>query len=136
GTTNEAPLVRSPFYVDYGINVHVDPSAVIDRCCCFQDSPLPQAGIWVDEGTYIGVGVVVGTVKMEGDWRKRDGVFGPALAAEVRIGRDCIIGAGSIMLPGVTIGNGSVIGPGSIVTRSIPAYHVASGNPANPSKKV
>ena len=49
--------------------------------------------------------------------------------APVRIGRNCWIGAGAILLPGVTVGDNSVIGAGSIVTRDIPANVVAVGNP-------
>lgn len=47
----------------------------------------------------------------------------------VRIGRNCWLGAGVIVLPGVTIGDNSVIGAGSVVTRDIPAGVVAAGNP-------
>lgn len=47
----------------------------------------------------------------------------------VRIGRNCWLGAGVIVLPGVTIGDGSVIGAGSVVTRDIPANVVAVGSP-------
>ena len=46
------------------------------------------------------------------------------------IGDDVWIGAGSTVLPGVTIGSGSIIGAGSVVTRDVPAYSVAAGNPA------
>lgn len=45
-------------------------------------------------------------------------------------GADTRIGAGAIILGGVTIGDGSVIGAGSVVTRSVPARVVAAGNPA------
>ena len=48
----------------------------------------------------------------------------------VRIGRDVWIAANVVILPGVEIGDGAVIGAGSIVSRSIPAYAVATGNPA------
>ena len=40
------------------------------------------------------------------------------------------IGGGAILLPGVTIGKGSVIGAGAVVTKDIPPYTVAVGNPA------
>jgi acetyltransferase-like isoleucine patch superfamily enzyme len=43
---------------------------------------------------------------------------------------DVFIGARSIILKGVTIGKGSVIGAGSVVTKSIPEYTIAGGNPA------
>lgn len=43
---------------------------------------------------------------------------------------DCWIGAGAIILDGVTIGTGSVIGAGAVVTRSIPEYSVSAGCPA------
>ncbi len=49
--------------------------------------------------------------------------------APVRIGRNCWIGAGAIILPGVTIGDDAVIGAGSVVTRDIPGGTVAVGNP-------
>ena len=47
----------------------------------------------------------------------------------VRIGRNCWLGAGVIVLPGVTIGDNTVIGAGSVVTKDVPANVVAVGNP-------
>ena len=47
----------------------------------------------------------------------------------IRIGENCWIGGGVVIVPGVTIGDNSVIGAGSIVTRDIPANVVAVGNP-------
>ena len=47
----------------------------------------------------------------------------------IHIGRNCWLGAGVIVLPGVTIGDNSVIGAGSVVTRDVPANVVAVGNP-------
>ena len=49
---------------------------------------------------------------------------------KVKIGNKVFVGAGSIILPGVTIGDNVVIGAGSIVSRDIPSGHVAAGNPA------
>ena len=47
----------------------------------------------------------------------------------VHIGRNCWIGAGALIMPGVTIGDNTVIGAGSVVTKDIPANVVAVGNP-------
>ena len=49
--------------------------------------------------------------------------------AAVHIGKNCWIGAGALVMPGVTIGDNCVIGAGSVVTRDIPANVVAVGNP-------
>lgn len=46
----------------------------------------------------------------------------------VHIGKNCWLGAGVIVLPGVTIGDNTVIGAGSVVTKDIPANVVAVGN--------
>lgn len=48
----------------------------------------------------------------------------------VRIGNNVFIGAGSIVLPGVTIGDNVVVGAGSVVSRDVPANSVVAGNPA------
>jgi maltose O-acetyltransferase len=47
----------------------------------------------------------------------------------ITIGKNCWIGAGSIIVGGVTIGDGTTIGAGSVVTRDIPAGVLAAGNP-------
>lgn len=49
--------------------------------------------------------------------------------ASVRIGKNCWIGAGAVIVPGVTIGDNTVIGAGSVVTKDIPENVVAVGNP-------
>lgn len=54
----------------------------------------------------------------------------------VHIGRNCWLGAGVIVLPGVTIGENTVIGAGSIVTRDIPANVVAAGNPCRVLREI
>jgi len=48
----------------------------------------------------------------------------------VRIGRGCFIGTRSIILKGVTLGDRVIIGAGTVVTKDIPAYSIAAGNPA------
>jgi serine acetyltransferase len=48
----------------------------------------------------------------------------------VRIGKNCFIGAGAVILPGVTIGENSIVGANSTVNRDIPAGEVWAGVPA------
>ncbi len=47
----------------------------------------------------------------------------------ISVGRNCWLGAGVVVMPGVTIGENTVIGAGSVVTKDIPANVVAVGNP-------
>ena len=67
----------------------------------------------------------------------------PALREEVyqfnlpvRIGRSCWLGAGVIVLPGVTIGDNTVVGAGSVVTRDLPCGVVAAGNPCRVLREI
>ena len=53
-----------------------------------------------------------------------------ALRTDTFIGRDCVIGINSIIMPGVNIGDEVIIGGGSVVTKDIPSHSVAAGNPA------
>ena len=54
----------------------------------------------------------------------------------VRIGKRCWLGAGVIVMPGVTIGNDTVIGAGSVVTKDIPSGVVAVGNPCRVLRQI
>ena len=56
--------------------------------------------------------------------------------ADVHIGNNVWLGAGVIVMPGVTIGDNSVIGAGSIVTKDIPANVVAVGNPCRVMREI
>jgi len=64
------------------------------------------------------------------------GFYGPAwrwehsAAAPVRIGENVWIGHGAVVLKGVTIGDGSIIACMAVVTKDVPAYRIAAGNPA------
>lgn len=48
----------------------------------------------------------------------------------IRIGRNCFIGGGSTILPGVTIGDGSIVGGGGVVFEDVPPRSIVGGNPA------
>ena len=54
----------------------------------------------------------------------------------VHIGKNCWLGAGVLVMPGVTIGDNSVIGAGSVVTKDIPANVVAVGNPCKVLREI
>lgn len=70
------------------------------------------------------------------DPRVRNGTNGPEFGAPITIGEDCWLGGNVIVLPGVTIGRGCTIGAGSVVTKDIPPFTVAVGNPARVIKPI
>lgn len=55
---------------------------------------------------------------------------------EIHIGRNCWLGAGVIVVPGISIGDNSVIGAGSVVTRDIPDNVLAVGNPCKVLREI
>lgn len=56
--------------------------------------------------------------------------------APVRIGKNCWIGAGAVIVPGITIGDNVVVGAGSVVTKDLPDNVVAVGNPCRVLREV
>ena len=88
--------------------------------------------IEVGEGTIMGAGAMV----MDTDFHRPAGEWGwdddcLAAARPVRIGRGVFIGARAIVLKGVTIGDRAIIGAGAVVSKDVPAHHIAVGNPAH-----
>ncbi|PYP73095.1 MAG: galactoside O-acetyltransferase [Gemmatimonadetes bacterium] len=56
--------------------------------------------------------------------------FAPVKRAPIVIEPDVWLGAGVVVLPGVTIGRGAVVGANSVVTQDVPPLHVVAGQPA------
>lgn len=54
----------------------------------------------------------------------------PYKVEDIYLRKGCCIGMRSIIMPGVTIGEGAIVGVGSLVTKDVPPYSVAVGNPA------
>ncbi|MBQ3128246.1 MAG: sugar O-acetyltransferase [Clostridia bacterium] len=90
--------------------------------------------IYVGDYTLIGPNVTIATAGHPINPELREKAY--QFNRSVRIGRNCWIGAGAVIVPGVTIGDNTVIGAGSIVTKDIPANVVAVGNPCRVLREI
>lgn len=90
--------------------------------------------IYVGDGTMFGPRVVVATAghPILPELREQ----GYQYNAPIHIGNNCWIGAGAVILPGITIGDNAVIGAGSVVTRDIPDNVVAVGDPCRVLREI
>lgn len=55
---------------------------------------------------------------------------------KITLKKGCMLGMGTIVMPGVTVGEGAVVGAGSLVTKDIPAWTIAAGRPAKVLKEI
>jgi len=90
--------------------------------------------IYVGDYTLLGPNVVVATAGHPIAPELRQQAY--QYNAPVHIGKNCWIGAGAVIVPGVTIGDNAVIGAGSVVTKDIPSNVVAVGNPCRVLRQV
>ncbi len=120
----EGCYIESPFYANFGgHHVHLGNNVYTN----FNLTLVDDTHIYIGDCTMIGPNVTIATAghPIEPGLRSR----GLQYNMPVRIGKNCWLGAGVIVMPGVTIGDNTVIGAGSIVTRDIPSNVVAVGNP-------
>ena len=116
--------IESPFYANWGgHHVHLGSNVYTNYGVTFVD----DTHIYIGDNTMLAPNVVLATAghPIDPELRSR----GLQYNLPVRIGRNCWLGAGVIVLPGVTIGDNTVIGAGSVVTKDIPSGVVAVGNP-------
>lgn len=90
--------------------------------------------IYIGSNTMIGPNVTIATAGHPILPKLREQAY--QFNAPVHIGKNCWLGAGVIVLPGITIGDNSVIGAGSVVTKDIPENVVAVGNPCRVLREI
>ena len=120
----EGTYVESPYFGNWGgHHVHLGKNVYINSGLKLVD----DTHIYIGDNTMLGPNVVLATAGHPIDPVLREKQLQYNLP--VRIGRNCWLGAGVIVMPGVIIGDNSVIGAGSVVTKDIPANVVAVGSP-------
>lgn len=123
GSVGPDVWIEPPFQCDYGTQLHVGARVFMNFQCVILDCGTVTIGDDVSFGP--GVHIYAATHPLDADER----IKGPELAKPVTIGAKAWIGGGSFILAGVTIGEGSTIGAGSVVTKDVPPYVLAAGNP-------
>ncbi|KAF7594516.1 hypothetical protein BBP40_008963 [Aspergillus hancockii] len=126
------PWIEAPIRMDYGFNVRLGEGVFINANCFIIDTCL----ITIGARTMFGPNVHLYSGTHPLDPAVRNGTEGPELGKEIHIGEDCWLAGNVTVLPGVTIGKGTTIGAGSVVTKDVPAFHLAVGNPARVIRKI
>ena len=127
----EGCYIEPPFFSNFGGgHCHFGKNVYAN----FNLTLVDDTHIRVGDNTMFGPNVTVATAghPIEPILREK----GLQYNAPVTIGRNCWIGAGAVILPGVSIGDNTVIGAGSVVTKDIPAGVVAVGNPCRVLREV
>ena len=115
-----------------GKGAYVDLDVTIGDNVKIQNGVYVYHGVTVEDGVFLGPGAILtndklprainpdGTLKSDADWEVSPTV----------IRRGASIGAGAVILPGVTVGEFAMVGAGAVVTGDVPAHGLVYGNPA------
>ena len=122
--------VEPPLHANWGCNTYMGDDVYAN----FNLTLVDDVKITIGSHVMFGPNVTVATAghPVEPNLRSRQAQYN----LPVNIGDNVWIGAGSVILPGVTVGDNTVIGAGSIVTKDIPANVVAYGNPCRVVREI
>jgi maltose O-acetyltransferase len=134
GGVSEDIWIEPPFFCDYGKHIFIGAGSFVNVNCVFLDS----AEIRIGENALLGPGVQLLTASHP--LRAADRIVPHAERAPnespyrtharpIRIGDNVWLGAGAIVLPGVTIGDNVTVGAASLVTSDLPSDVLAFGQP-------
>ena len=123
--------IEPPFHANFGgKHVHFGKNVYAN----FNLTMVDDGHIYVGDSTMFAPGVIVATAGHPILPELRETVY--QYNMPVHIGKNCWIGAGAIILPGVTIGDQVVVGAGSVVTKDLPSNVVAVGNPCRVVREI
>lgn len=127
---SEGAFINPPFYCDYGKNIEVGKNFFANYNCTILD----VAKVKIGDNCMLAPNVAIYTAghPVHPDTRNTAYEYG----IEVTIGDNVWIGGSVVICPGVNIGSNTVIGAGSVVTKDIPDWSIAAGNPCRVIRKI
>lgn len=127
---SENAWINPPFYCDYGFNIEVGKNFFANYNCTILD----VAKVKIGDNVLFAPNVAVYTAghPLHPVMRQSEYEYGIG----IEIGDNVWIGGNAVILPGVKIGSNSVIAAGSVVTKDIPNWVVAGGNPCRVIRKI
>ena len=130
GQAGEGISIVPPLYCDYGKNIRVGKNFFAN----YQLTLLDCAPVTIGDNVQIAPNVSIYTAghPLHPDSRNS----GYEYALPITIGDNVWIGGNVVICPGVTIGDCAVIGAGSVVTRDVPPWTVAAGNPCRVLRQI
>lgn len=128
--SSDTTFIEPSFRCDYGFNIHANGRVIINYNC----SILDTSPVYLGDGTFIAPGVCLACAghPLVPDQR----ASGMETSAPIHIEDNVWLGANVTVLGGVTIGKNSVIGAGSVVNKDIPSGVVAVGAPCKVLRKI
>ena len=126
----EGAFINPPFYCDYGTHIEVGKNFFANYNCTIID----VAKVKIGDNCLLAPNVAIYTAghPIYPSTRNSAYEYGKAIT----IGDNVWIGGNTVICPGVTIGNNVVIGAGSVVTRDIPDWCIAVGNPCRVKRMI
>jgi acetyltransferase-like isoleucine patch superfamily enzyme len=120
-----------------GAFVEIQKNASVGRRCKISSHTFICEGVTIEDNVFIGHGVMFindsypratanGQLQTEADWKVERTV----------IKKGASIGTGSTILANITIGENAIIGAGSVVTKDVPANTIVAGSPARVFRKI
>ena len=128
--SSENAVLNPPFYCDYGFHIHVGKNLFANYNCTILD----VGRVTIGNNCLFAPNVSIYTAghPLHPDARNSGYEYG----IPVTIGDNVWIGGNVVVCPGVTIGSNCVIGAGSVVTKDIPDWSLAAGNPCRVLRKI
>lgn len=127
---SENAVINPPFYCDYGFNIEVGKNFFANYNCTILD----VAKVKIGDNCQFAPNVAIYTAGHPIHPVSRNSQYEYGIS--VTIGDNVWIGGNSVIVPGVHIGSNTVIGAGSVVTKDIPGWVIAAGNPCRVIRKI
>ena len=127
-TIDPSTTVLAPFSTNFGKHTRIGKNVFVNHGCSFLD----LGGITIEDDVLIGPQVKLVTENHPVDPANRKSLDLNSIVVK----KNAWIGAGAVILPGVTIGENSIVAAGAVVTQDVPSNTIVGGVPAKHIKNI